>query len=63
MTTLQITTGELRTLIADVVEQKLLEFFGDPDTGLDLRAEVQSRLASQREAVATGERGRSLADV
>jgi hypothetical protein len=43
------------------VEQELLELFGDPDEGLVLRKTVKDRLLRQRKAVASGQRGESLA--
>jgi len=43
------------------VEQELLELFGDPDQGLVLRKTVKDRLLRQRKAVASGQRGESLA--
>lgn len=32
-----MTTTQLNKQIGDIVEQKLLEFFGDPDEGLELK--------------------------
>lgn len=32
-----MTTTQLNKKIGDIVEQKLLEFFGDPDAGLEVR--------------------------
>jgi len=43
------------------VEQKLLELLGDPDQGLVLMKTVKDRLLRQRKAVASGQRGESLA--
>ena len=43
------------------VEQKLLDLLGDPDQGLVLRKTVKDRLLRQRKAVASGQRGKSLA--
>jgi hypothetical protein len=45
------------------VEQKLKEIFGDPDEGLELRADVRDRLLRQKKAVAKGERGEALDEV
>ena len=41
-----LTTDELRGLIAEVVEEKLKELFLDPDSGLELREEVEERLVA-----------------
>jgi len=59
----QMTKEELRILIDETLEQKLIELFGDPDEGLELRESVKKRLAKQRIMVARGEHGKDLADV
>ena len=45
---------KLRELIAEVVEEKLLELLGDPDAGLDVRDDVRDRLLRSRAAVEQG---------
>ena len=59
----QLSTDELKEIIGSVVEQKLKEILGDPDEGLEMRAEVQNRLLRQKKAVANGERGEELEEV
>lgn len=59
----QLSTDELKEIIGSVVEQKLKELLGDPDEGLEMRTEVQSRLLRQKKAVAEGERGEELEKV
>jgi hypothetical protein len=59
----QLSTDELREIIGSVVEQKLKEILGDPDEGLELRADVRDRLLRQKKAVANGERGEELEEV
>ena len=39
-----LSVEELRTVIGEVVEEKLREILSDPEVGLTLRAEVQERL-------------------
>ena len=39
-----LTAEELRDLIGEVVGEKLRELFFDPDSGLELREEIQERL-------------------
>jgi hypothetical protein len=39
-----LTIGELKAIIGEVVEEKLRELLTDPDAGLALRPEVQERL-------------------
>jgi len=36
--------SELKAMIEEIVEKKLLELLGDPDWGLELREEVKERL-------------------
>ena len=58
-----LTIPELKQLIENAVEDKLLEVLGDPDAGRQICANVRQRLLRQRKAVAKGERGEPLADV
>lgn len=53
----EMTRDELREIIEEAVERKLLDILGDPDEGLALRESVRERLLRQREAVRNGERG------
>lgn len=53
----------LEEVVQETLEQKLLELFGDPDEGLELREAVRARLLRQRDEVAAGQRGRFLDDV
>lgn len=39
-----LTVDQLKELIEQTVEQKLLEILGDPDEGLELREEAKARL-------------------
>ncbi len=39
-----LTVDELRNLIKEVVTQTILEMFGDPDEGLELREKIKVRL-------------------
>jgi hypothetical protein len=59
----QLSTDELREIIGSVVEQKLKEILGDPDNGLEIRADVRDRLVRQKKSVARGERGEELEEV
>jgi hypothetical protein len=56
----QLSTDELREIIGSVVEQKLKEILGDPDNGLEIRADVRDRLLRQKKSVANGARGEWL---
>ena len=40
----ELSIEELKTLIGEVVEEKLRDMLGDPDEGLSLRPEVRERL-------------------
>jgi len=62
-----ISVEELRALVGEVVDEKLREFLGDPDEGLDLRPEVRKRLLKSlrqpkesRETVSAAEAARRL---
>ncbi|MBN1139528.1 MAG: hypothetical protein JXM73_23330 [Anaerolineae bacterium] len=59
----ELTVDELKELIETTIEQKLLEMFGDPDQGLQLREEITARLLRSLEAAQRGERGISAQDV
>ena len=56
----KLSLEDFKRIIEDVVEEKLLEMFGDPDHGQVMRASVRRRLAKQLKAVAAGERGKPL---
>lgn len=58
----QMTPSELSDLIENILEQKLLELFKDPDTGLELNENVLERLRQQQKSVYQGDRGLSLDD-
>lgn len=42
-----MTTAQLNKQIGEIVEQKLLEFFGDPDAGLEVRKSLVTRIQKQ----------------
>ena len=50
-----LTTEQLKTLIQEVVEEKLQEMLDDPDQGLELREEVKQRLRESLDAAERGE--------
>ena len=55
----EMTVSELRTLISDVVEEKLAQY-SDPDAGLELRDEVRELLLRQDNEIRLGNRGIGL---
>ncbi|HKZ87443.1 MAG TPA: hypothetical protein VJ793_27775 [Anaerolineae bacterium] len=59
----QMTTDELKQMIGELIEQKLLELVGDPDEGLPIRKALRDRLLRQKKAVARGERGERFDEV
>ncbi len=59
-TVAQMSKREFTKIISDVVEQKLIELFGDADEGLSMKEGFRKRLLRQRRAVAKGERGKDL---
>ena len=62
-TVARMTKDELQEVIGTVVEQKLIELFGDPDQGLPVKESLVKRLRRQKAAVARGERGERFEDV
>jgi len=58
-----MTKRELQEMIEAALEHKLLEMFGDPDKGLQLKANIRSRLSKQRKEIASGTRGIAIEDV
>ncbi len=59
----QMTKQEFAQMLSTVVEEKLVELFGDPDDGLVLKKNFRRRLIRQKKAVAKGERGEDFAAV
>ena len=57
MEVLPVSEEKLRLLVEEIVEEKLLELFGDPDEGLEVLPELIERLKKQRKRVKVGERG------
>jgi len=53
----QLTVSQLETLIENVIERKMIELFGDPDKGLDLKPHIKAKLRRSMSAVKRGERG------
>ncbi|MEG4286967.1 hypothetical protein QUB68_28075 [Microcoleus sp. A006_D1] len=45
-----MTVEQLRDLIRHTVEQCLEEYFGDPDSGLEVKEEVKQKLLESRSA-------------
>ena len=45
----------IETVVEATVERTLLEMLGDPDEGLEIRADVRDRLLRQRQDVAAGQ--------
>ena len=62
-TVAEMTPDELKEMIGELIEVKLVEILGDPDEGLEIQESLRARLREQQERVAAGERGESLMDV
>ena len=45
-----LTVDQLRDLIDEVIDQKFIEWFGDPDGGLEVREEIIEKLKAQRKS-------------
>jgi hypothetical protein len=50
-------------MLSTIVEQKLIELFGDPDEGLVMKETLRRRLTRQANAVAKGERGEDFLSI
>jgi predicted house-cleaning noncanonical NTP pyrophosphatase (MazG superfamily) len=46
----ELTIEQLKTLIEDTVEERLQEYLGDPDEGLEIKDEVIRKLKSHKES-------------
>ncbi len=57
LTVAHMTKREFSQMLSSVVEQKLVELFGDPGDGLILKENLRKRLVRQKKSVAKGERG------
>ena len=55
-----MTQEQLREMIGETVEEKLIELLGDPDAGLAVKKSLRARLLRQRRKVVQGDRGDSL---
>ena len=62
-TVAQMSKRELTHIISSVVEQKLIELFGDPDEDLLMKENFRKRLLRQKKAVAKGDRGTELISI
>jgi len=62
-TVVQVSKRELTQIISKVVEQKLVELFGDPDDGHSMKQNLRKRLLRQKRAVEKGERGTDLSSI
>lgn len=54
LTVTQMTVNELKVLISETVKETLLETLRDPDVGLELRPEFESRLRESQDYVEGG---------
>lgn len=59
----KLTIPQFEALLERVVERKLLELFGDPDAGMELKPSVKAQLHRSMLAVKRGERGIPAAQV
>ena len=51
----ELTIEELRQLIREEVQNTLLNLLADPDSGLELRDDIKTKLSQSLKAVATGQ--------
>jgi hypothetical protein len=55
-----MTADELKDMIGEIIEEKLIELFGDPEDDLGIREPLKARLRQQMKDVAEGDRGKPL---
>jgi hypothetical protein len=53
-TVINVTTEELRSLVDNLVEEKLISLFGDPEEVLEIRKELKERFLKQRNQMRDG---------
>ena len=58
-----LSLNELKELVDVLIEEKLSQFLGDPDSGLELKEEVKERLRKFLKAQREGEEGIPLEEV
>lgn len=46
----ELSVEQLKALIEDTVEERLQEYLGDPDEGLEIREEVIQKLKANKES-------------
>jgi len=44
----ELTVEQLKTLIEETIEERLQEYLGDPDEGLELKEEIIERLKANK---------------
>ncbi len=59
----ELSVEQLKALIEEMIEEKLQDYLGDPDEGLELREEVRTRLEESLAAVRRGEKGIPIEEV
>jgi len=59
----QLTVPQLEALVERAVERKMIELFGDPDKGLELKPPVKAKLRRSMAAMRRGQRGIPAKDV
>lgn len=59
----QMTDVELRQMIGEIVEEKLIALLGDEEDNLSLKKDLRKRLLEQIEKTKKGERGEAFEDV
>jgi len=62
-TVAQMSKEELQEIIETIVEQKLVELFGDPEADLPVKEALKKRLLRQKRLVAAGERGEPVEEI
>ena len=59
-TVARMTKKEFTGILSNIVEQKLVELYGDPDEGLNIKDQLRKRLIRQKKSTLKGNRGVDL---
>lgn len=52
--TIEVTTSDLRMMVDRLVEEKIIDMFGDPESDLELRDDLKERLLRQQADLKNG---------
>lgn len=60
---IELTNEDIKELVDELVEEKILHILKDPDEGLELREDIKVRLKKSLKSQADGEKGIPLENI